>query len=172
MFPGQPNPQIPGNHAAFGVVAQDPRLALLLIKLSDHIVREMPWTSQRTDIRELAIQTLNLHFKCDFSFQCHLRPAKAAGISLEQQACIPFWRTANVFNDEQRLVIEYTLAVVSGDVPDELFAKVLRHYGEKEAIEFTVGISWWSFWAMIINATRTDFDLGYGNPVANKSLQA
>jgi alkylhydroperoxidase family enzyme len=162
MFPGQANPEIPGKSAAFATVARDPQLALRLIKLSDYILREMPWTSQRQALKQLAIQTLNMHFKCDFSFQSHLHPAKNAGISLEQQACLPFWRTANCFDEEQRLVIEYTLAVVSGEVPDELFNRVVKQYGEQGALEFTVGVSWWSLWAMIINATGTNHDFGYG----------
>jgi alkylhydroperoxidase family enzyme len=166
MFPGQANPEIPGKSGAFGAVAQNPQLGLLLVKLSDYIVREMPWTSRRRDLQQLAVQTLNAHFKCDFSFQSHIRPAQAAGISLEQQALIPFWRTVNAFNEEQRLVIEYTLAVVAGDVSEELFSRVVGTYGEKEAIEFTVAIGWWSLWAMVINATRTDFDFGYGRPSA------
>jgi len=166
MFPGQANPEIPGKSGAFGLVARDPRLALHLLKVSDYILREMPWTSQRHDVKQLAIQTLNLHFKCDFSFQSHIRPAEAAGISVEQQALIPFWRTANVFNDEQRLVIEYTFAVCAGVVPDELFARVVAQYGEQGAVDVSVAIAWWSFWAMIINATGTDFDFGFGKPKA------
>ncbi len=163
-FPGQKNPEIPGEHGGFAVVARNPRLALLLIKLSDYIVLEMPATSQRLNRREVAIQTLNMRLKSEYSFQAHIRPAQEAGLTLEQQALLPFWKTANVFNDEQRLVIEYTLGVVTGDVPDELFARVVKQYGEMDAIEFTVGIAWWSFWAMIINATGIDFDFGYGKP--------
>jgi hypothetical protein len=164
MFPGQSNPEIPGKSAAFATVARDPGLALRLIKLSDYILKEMPWTSQRQALKQLAIQTLNFHFGCDFSFQSHIRPAEACGLSVEQQACIKFWRTANVFDDEQRLVIEYTLATAAGNVPDELFARVVKQFGEQGAIEFTVAVAWWSFWAMIINATGTDFDFGYGKP--------
>lgn len=77
-------------------------------RLASAILREMPWTSQRQALKQLTIQTLNFHFGCDFSFQSHIRPAEASRISVEQQACIPFWRTGNVFYDEQRLVIEYT----------------------------------------------------------------
>jgi alkylhydroperoxidase family enzyme len=164
VAPGRKDPEISGEHGGFAVVARNPRLALLLIKLSDYIVREMPATSQRLDRREVAIQTLNMHLKSEYSFQAHIRPAQAAGLTLEQQALLPFWKTANVFNDEQRLVIEYTLGVVTGDVPDELFARLVNQYGEMDAIEFTVGIAWWSFWAMIINATGIDFDFGYGKP--------
>lgn len=154
MSPQSPKPEIDRKHGGFAIVAQNPRLALLLAQLSDYIVREMPWTSQRRELRELAIQTLNFHFKCDYSFQSHVETARTYGVSPELLAAIPYWRTTDSFNEEQRLVIEYTLAVVSGDVPDELFTRVLKRFGEKEAVEFTTGIAWWSFWAMIINATR------------------
>lgn len=162
MFPGQANPEITGNHGAFAVVARKPKLALMLMQVSEHIVKEVPWTSQRPGLRELAVQVLNLHFKSDFSFQAHIAPAQRYGISVEQQALLPLWETTAVFSDEQRLVIEYTLAVVKGDVPAELFARVVTQFGEEEAIECTVSIAWWSFWAMIINATGIDHDFGYG----------
>lgn len=166
MFPGEKNPAIPGTAAAFGVVAQNPKLALLLIKVSDYVVRQMPWTSGRRDLQQLMVQAVNYHFKCDFSFQAHIRPAAAAGISAELQAAIPYWRTANCFDEEQKLVIEYSLAVVTGDVPEELFSRVVARFGEKEAIEFTMGIGWWSMWAMIIGATRPEHDFGFGKPAA------
>ena len=154
LFPQSETPEIDPQHGGFAVVAQNPRLALLLVKLNDYIVRGMPWTSQRRDLRELAVQTLNFHFKCEYSFRAHLEPAQAYGISAELLAAIPYWQTTDLFNEEQRLVVEYTLAVVSGNVPEQLFSQIVRKYGEKEAVEFTTGIAWWSFWAMIINATR------------------
>jgi len=162
MFPGQDNPEIPGSSGAFGVVAQDPKLALLLVKVSDYIVREMPWTSGRRDLQQLMVQTLNHHFNCDFSFLAHIKPAATAGISTEMQAAIPFWHRTNVFTDEQRLIIEYTYAVVTGEVPQELFQRVVDQFDELQAIEITVGISWWSMWAMIIGAARPEHDFGYG----------
>ena len=161
MFPGVENPEIPGKSAAFGTVANDPKLALRLVGLSDYVVREMPFTSTRRDLQQLMVQTLNWRLGCDFSFQSHLDPAAAAGISLELQALIPFWETANAFTDEQRLVIEYTVAVVDSDVPTELYDRVATHFGEQDTLALTVGIAWWSFWAMIINATKTEFDFGF-----------
>ncbi|MFT4265612.1 MAG: hypothetical protein QM586_00065 [Xenophilus sp.] len=161
MFPGNDNPEIPGKSAAFGTVANDPRLALHLIKLSDYIVREMPFTSTRRDLQQLMVQTLNWKLGCDFSFQSHLAPAAAAGVRHELQALIPFWKTANAFNDEQRLVMEYTVAVAECDVPAELYERVAAKFGDQDTLALTIGIAWWSFWAMIINATKTDFDFGF-----------
>ena len=161
MFPGVENPEIPGKSAAFGTVANDPKLALLLVKLSDYVTREMPFTSTRRDLQQLMVQALNWKLGCDFSFQSHIAPAAAVDISLELQTQIPFWKTTNAFNDEQRLVIEYTVAVVEGSVPDELYQRVAAHFDERDTLALTVGVAWWSFWAMIINATKTEFDFGF-----------
>ncbi len=161
LSPGQPKVE---PHSGYALLAQSPRLALNIAQLGDYIVREMPWT-QRRDLRELAIQALNLHFKCDFSFQAHLNYAQAAGISLEQQAAIPYWRTSSLFNDEQRLVIEYSFAVAAADVPAELFARVVERYGERGTIEFTAAVAWWSFWDMILNAARPEYSFERAQPL-------
>jgi alkylhydroperoxidase family enzyme len=157
MFPGKVDPEIDRSHAGMAILAQNPKLALLVSKLAGYIAVDMPWCHRR-DLRELLIQTVNLHFKSDYSFQVRLAPAAAAGISLELQAAIPYWKTTALFNDEQRLVIEYVNAVVTGDPPAELVARVVERFGEKGAVEFTTAVAWWSFWAMIINAARPTFE--------------
>lgn len=116
--------------------------------MSDCVLGEIGWT-QRRDLRELSVQVLNGHYACDFSFLAHLGYAELSGISLEQQAAIPLWRSSRLF-DEQRLVIEYTLACVAGDVPGELFERVKTRFGEAGAVEFTVTVGWWSLWAMLL----------------------
>lgn len=151
-------------HAGYAILAHNPRLALSIAKLADCILGELSWTERR-DLRELSVQALNYHYKCDFSFQAHFTYAQLSGITLEQQAAIPYWRTSSLFNDEQRLVIEYTLACISGDVPEDLFAKVKSQYGEKGAVEFTVTIGWWSLWAMLLNATRPEFSAARSQPL-------
>ena len=163
MFPGVPEPK-PELHFGYAIFAQNPRLARAISECADYIVGEMPWTQNRY-LRELAVQTLNLHFRCDFSFQAHLIYGPANGLSVEKHAAIPYWRTTSLFNDEERLVIEYTFAVVSGDVPEELFSRVVARYGEKGAIEFTTTIAWWSLWAMVLNAANPEFSPERSRPL-------
>jgi alkylhydroperoxidase family enzyme len=164
MFPGDAKPEMSAPHYGYALFAQNPALALNIAKLADYIVREMPW-SQRRDLREIVVQALNLYYKCDFSFLAHLPIAEGTGISLAQQAAIPYWRTTNVFDDEQRLLIEYSLAVCSGDVPEELFARIVKQYGEKGAVECTTTIGWWAFWAMFLNAIRPEFTSERAQPL-------
>lgn len=157
-------------HAGYAVLAHSPRLALNVARMTDCVLGDIGWT-QRRDLRELAVQTLNLHYKCDFSFHAHLSLAQLSGISLEQQAALPYWRTSQLFNDEQKLVIEYTLACVAGDVPEDLFARVVEEYGEKGAVEFTVTVGWWSLWAMLLNAARPAFQSENAQPLPKDSRE-
>jgi alkylhydroperoxidase family enzyme len=153
MFPGRADPEFDESHSGWAIMAQNPRLTLHMTALTTYIARDMPWCLRR-DLRELMIQTVNLHFKCEYSFRARFPHAVTAGISSELQAAIPYWRTTGLFNEEQRLVIEYTFAAIAGDVSDELFSRVVKRYGEKETIEFTVAAAHWSSWAILLNATR------------------
>ena len=165
-----PDGNIGAPHAGYGILAHSPKLALSIAKMSDCILGDIEWT-QRRDLRELSVQTLNLHFHCDFSFHAHLPLAQLSGISLEQQAALPYWRTSHLFDEEQRLVIEYTMACVAGDVPADLFARVVERYGEKGAVEFTVTVGWWSLWAMLLNAVRPDFKPDRAQPLPKDSRE-
>jgi len=155
LFPQVPDPEIDESHAGIAIAAQNPKLALHLAKLSRFIALDLPWC-QRHDLRELSIQALNVYFKCDYSFRTRIPIAEAAGISTDLQVELSSWETSDLFDEEQRLVIEYTNAVVTGDVPDKLFSRVVGKYGEKGAIEFTTIVAFWSFWAMMLNATRPE----------------
>lgn len=156
-------PRIPDASKVFAVVARDPKLALLLIGVSDYMTGKLPFTTDRNDLRQLLIQTLNYHFRCDYNFQSHIASAERQGISAAMQAAIPYWKISSMFDSEQRLVIEYTLSVVTGDVPKELFDRVVAQFGELGATEFSIAVAWWSFWAMICNAVLPENDFGYAN---------
>lgn len=153
LFPGSENPRIDGAHSGFAIAAQSPKMAIHLHTMSRYFVLELGW-SKRRDLLELAVQTLNLKYGCESSFEAHVPHAKDHGISAEMQSALPYWRTTSFFNDEQRLVIEFTEAVVEGEVPKALFSRAVERFGERGTIEFTAAVAWWSFWAMILNATR------------------
>ena len=55
-------------------------------------------------------------------------------------------------------MIEYARAVAGGRVPDELFARVREHFGERGAIECAAVVAFWSFWALFLNATGPELE--------------
>lgn len=148
--------EIPKASLGFAIVAHNPHLAMKLIDLSKFMARELPWSLERTDLKELSVQTLNLYYKCEVSFEPHIGYGVNAGLSVEQQAAIPYWRTTSLFDDEQRLIVEYTMAVVENKVDDDVFGRIVTRYGERKAVEMTTAIAWWSFWTMILNSVRSD----------------
>lgn len=157
MFPGVENPEIDKPHSGVAIAALNPKLALHLSKLSGFAALQLGW-SKRADLREIAIQAVNLHFRSDFSAQSRFGAWEAVGLRMEQLAALPYWRTSDLFDEEQRLVVEYALAVVSGEVPQPLFARVVERFGEKGAVECTAVIGIWSMWAMLLGATQPRLD--------------
>lgn len=155
LFPSQASPAIDDAHLGLAIAAHNPKLAQQLAQTSRLIALDLPWC-QRTDLRELAIQTVNAHFQCTYAFNTRAAIAASAGISREMQDALPSWQSSNLFDDEQRLVIAYSQAVPRGPVPAELFGAVVEKYGEKGAVEFTALVGFWSFWAMLLNATAGD----------------
>lgn len=131
LFPHKPDPEIDQAHAGIAIAAQNPRLALHLAKLSSFIAGELPWC-QRRDLRELAIQAVNVHFRCEYSFRARMPIAESVGISADLQRALPSWQISKLFDDEQQLVIEFTNAVVSGDVPTSFFPALSQSLARRE----------------------------------------
>jgi alkylhydroperoxidase family enzyme len=152
LFPEAPESRIDRSHAGLAVAALNPNLAMTLAKVTRFIAGELPWCD-RLDLRELAIQAVNLHFRCDYSYAARIPAAEAAGIGAALLRALPAWKTSALFDDERRLVVEYATAVAAGEVSDELFVRVVNAFGEKGAVEFTALAAFWSFWALFLKAT-------------------
>jgi alkylhydroperoxidase family enzyme len=97
-----------------------------------------------------------MHFRCEFSYRSHLAYLSKVGLSLEAIAALPYWRTSSLFSAEQKVVIAYSLALVSGDVPDNLHDEVANAFGQQSVGELALAVSHWSFWALLLNAAQLE----------------
>ncbi len=152
LFPGVAEPRIDQGHAGIAIAAHNPALAGRLADISAFMALDLPW-SQRRDLRELAIQTVNLRLGCPYAFQARIHAAEAAGITGAMLDALAVWRASDLFDADQRLVIDYAEAVVANSVSDPLFARLTESFGEKGAVECTTVVAFWSFWALFLNAT-------------------
>lgn len=156
LFPDGTERVFRGAQLGWGVLAgQDPRIATTVAKLTRMIARG-PFLAARPDLRELAIQSVNMHFRCEFSHRSHLAYLSRVGLSLEAIAALPYWRTSSLFSGEQKLVIAYSLALVSGDVPDNLHDEVVNAFGQQSVGELALAVAHWSFWALLLNAAQLE----------------
>lgn len=153
LAPGAGDFTIPHDHAGMAIVALNPKLAMQMGAMSRFLALDLTF-SKRADLRELVIQTAHLKSGCGFGFKSRFAAGKAAGISIEQLAALALWRTSSLFDEEQRLVIEYAEGVFDRAVSDDLLLRFATAFGEKGAIECSALVGFWSCWAMIIDVAR------------------
>ena len=70
-----------------------------------------------------------------------------SGIEDEKLAAVWEFRTSPLFNDKERVALEFGIAAASqpNDVTDELFERMKRHWSEGEIVEITALISYFGF---------------------------
>lgn len=153
LFPGVADPRFADDHAGMAIAALSPALAGCLGDLSRFMALDLPW-SGRTDLRELAIQTVNLAHGCRYAFDARIPACAAAGVGAEMLAGLAGPHDNGLFDAEQALVVDYAGAVVASCVTDDLSARMVAAFGERGTVECTAVIAFWSFWALFLNATR------------------
>ncbi len=70
-----------------------------------------------------------------------------SGIKDEKLAAVWEFRTSPLFDDRERVALEFATAAASqpNDVTDELFARMKRHWSEGEIVEIAALISYFGF---------------------------
>jgi hypothetical protein len=140
----------------FGVLMHAPRIADLLSALGRYMRSrgetgtsfshaDSEWVSMVLS-SELASPSVALH---------HLRSAVAVGVRPEAIQALLAHRERELTPAERQLT-EYIRAVVHGSVTEELFAAIVRRFGVRGAVEYTVCITWL---AMTIRNTQA-----FGSP--------
>jgi alkylhydroperoxidase family enzyme len=86
---------------------------------------------------------------------------RASGISTEQIANLPNYRTDFNFSELERLVLEYAdgMTQTPVEVSDALFARLREKFGEAELVELTSAIAWENY--------RARFDHAFGIEAEN-----
>jgi alkylhydroperoxidase family enzyme len=95
-----------------------------------------------------------------FVFSQHCKACRAVGLSDEQVAAIPGWKSADCFDDRQRAVLAYTDYLVSerGRVPDAVFEKLKGFLSEEAIFELTYIVTMYEMQSVIARALRLEFD--------------
>jgi alkylhydroperoxidase family enzyme len=140
---------------SFAQIFNVPRFGELMVELTDFVVNDLPW-AQRMKLRELALITLYERQRCDYAYRIHVAMATAAGVTEQQIADLPVYRTSDAFDEEERDVIEFTHAALDNHVSDELFERLQMRYGEQQAVEMTAVVAFWAFWGIIINTLQPE----------------
>jgi alkylhydroperoxidase family enzyme len=153
----------------WGLLLHDPILAHRMLELNNYISNEMSWT-QKKRARTLVVQMINKRTQCEYSFMAFYTAGVEHGwVTPEEMAALDFYEECEFFDDEDRLVLDFTVATLNGRVSDELYAKVNDFLGDQETLGLTVAIAYWTFWSMIINVFKPEVAVG---PFVRKLLES
>lgn len=106
-------------------------------------------------LAQLKVATI-LH--CEYCIDIGSQIGRRAGLSDEELLALPRFRESELFDERDRLTIEYAVAMsrTPVDVPDDLFAALGRHFDERQLVELTNVI------ALENMRSRFNLSLGYG----------
>ena len=95
-----------------------------------------------------------------FVFSQHCKSCRTLGMSDAKIAAIPTWSTSDQFDEQERVVLAYTDALVgdNGRVPDELFAQLQSHLSDEQILELTYVTAMYEMHAIMSRALRLEFD--------------
>jgi AhpD family alkylhydroperoxidase len=95
---------------------------------------------------------------CEYCIDIGSQIGRRAGISDEELLALPRYTESELFDETDRLVIDYAVAMsrTPVDVPDELFARLESHFDERQIVELTNVI------ALENMRSRFNLALGYG----------
>ena len=80
---------------------------------------------------------------CAYCIDMHTKDARLRGETEQRIYALSAWRETPFYTDRERAALEWTEAVTrlsTGDVSDELHARVSAHFTEAELVALTLGI--------------------------------
>jgi len=94
---------------------------------------------------------------CAYCLDMHWKDARAAGESEQRLYGLDAWREAPYYSERERAALEWTEAVTrvsEGQVCDEVFEQVHRHFGDEELAGLTLAVVEINAWNRIAISFR------------------
>ena len=125
-----------GMIAPFEVYARAPRLLFGVAMLEDATARLNNVPERLKVLAELKAATLT---QCEYCIDIGSNIALRAGISEAQLLALPDYRASDLFDDDEKLMLDYAVGVSSTpvSVSDELFDQLRARFDDAQLVELT-----------------------------------
>ena len=114
------------------------------------------WKKLDPTLRWLAIQAVSAKIGCSWCIDYGYFEGMHDGIDPAKVRAASHWRTSDLFDDRERVVLEYAEVATAcpGEVSEELAARVRDHLGDAEFVELAAWVALENF--------RSRFNAGLG----------
>ncbi len=95
---------------------------------------------------------------CEYCVDLGSQICRNSGLSDDELLALPRYRQSDLFNDREKLVLDYTVAVMRTpvEVTDELFAHLKEHFSDEQLVEITALLT-------LVNLDRFNAAFGIGS---------
>lgn len=95
---------------------------------------------------------------CEFCVDLGSQICRNTGLSDQELLAIPRYRSSELFNEREKVALDYTVAVMRTpvEVTDELFAKLQEHFTTEQIVELTALLT-------LVNLDRFNAAFGIGS---------
>ena len=95
----------------------------------------------------------------EYEWRGHSRLARQAGITEDQLASLPDWRTNHTFDSRQQAVLGLTEQLTRNvEVDDLTFARVQEHFDPRQVLELVATIGYYNMIARVLVGLRVDLE--------------
>jgi len=117
---------------------------------------ERSWHRLDTGLRWLAVQATAGRIGCSWCTDFGYYEGVQQGVEPAKVRDVPRWRTSEAYDERERVVLEFAEAATEApaSIPDELVAKLHRHFTEPEMVELAAWVALENF--------RSRFNAGLG----------
>jgi AhpD family alkylhydroperoxidase len=106
-------------------------------------------------IREMIILRVAVLNHAEYEFDAHVPHAIKAGLSAEKIEALRQLPISNIFDEQERLIVELTDAMTKNvQVPDLLFDRIKPRFNDQEILELVATISAYNMVSRILNALK------------------
>ena len=95
---------------------------------------------------------------CAFCLAMHVPLARKHGVSEDQMHLLAAWREAPIYSPKERAALawaESLTRLAEGDVSDEVYAEMRKHFSEKEVADLSFAVAEINAWNRLMICSRT-----------------
>ncbi len=109
-------------------------------------------------LRELMILRGAQLMRSEYEWAQHLKMARKFGVREAQIAALADWRGSKEFDERDKAALLLAEAVTNGNVTDEVYAAVSKHFGHAEFIELALVPAFYAMVARMLDAMRVQLE--------------
>ena len=111
-------------------------------------------------VRELVIMRTAQIVRSDYEMNQHIPMALKSGLTQQQLNELAKWRDSKLFDERQRAVLAYLEQLLAGgDVDDNTFAALAKHFSPQEIIEISVTATNYYGTGLLARALRIQIEM-------------